>query len=98
MAMQRARRRMILISALLLAWGMSATDAAEPAERTAPAALAATRDASRTPWCLEQCAPGKLIFLPCMAVDAKNMAACRQREIAHCMDARSRRPCQDCPE
>lgn len=98
MAMQRARRlRLFLISALFLAWGMSATDAAEPAEATAPAALAATRDAAPAPWCLERCTPGKLIFLPCMAVGAKNMAVCRDREIAHCMDACSRRPCQDCP-
>lgn len=96
--MPRARRRLILISALLLAWSMSAAHAGERAGTTVPTAATAARGAAPAPWCLERCTPGKLIFLPCMAVGAKNMAVCRDREIAHCMDACSRRICQDCPE
>jgi hypothetical protein len=36
--------------------------------------------------CLEGCRPAKQIFLPCMAVGASNMAACRKREIDRCTD------------
>ncbi len=96
MAMHARQQRMVLISAFLLAWGRSATRAAEAGGTTVPAMATATRNAAPSPWCLERCAPDKLIFLPCMAVGAKNMAACRQREIAHCMDACNRRPCHDC--
>jgi hypothetical protein len=42
--------------------------------------------------CSEICAPGNLIFLPCMAVGARNMAACREREIGKCREACARRP------
>jgi hypothetical protein len=34
--------------------------------------------------CPARCVPGKLIFLPCMAVGARHMAACRQRQVEQC--------------
>lgn len=43
--------------------------------------------------CLLGCEPANLIFLPCMAVGAKAMAACREREIAWCVETCRRRFC-----
>ncbi len=97
--MSRARRRqLILISAFVLAWSPSAIHAADSGVAASSATATAIGAAPPPAWCLERCTPGKLIFLPCMAVGAKNMAACREREIAHCVDACSRRPCQNCAE
>ena len=61
MAMHARQRRMVLIPAFLLAWGMSATHAAESGGTTVPAMATATRNAAPSPWCLERCAPDKLI-------------------------------------
>lgn len=38
-------------------------------------------------FCDRLCAPRNLIFLPCMAVGAPNMAACREREVRSCRSA-----------
>jgi hypothetical protein len=43
--------------------------------------------------CTGGCQPGKLIFLPCMAVGATSMAACRQREVTSCLRACASRHC-----
>jgi hypothetical protein len=43
--------------------------------------------------CVERCMPANLFFLPCMAVGAKAMAACREREVAWCLEACRRRSC-----
>ncbi|MEM7023681.1 MAG: hypothetical protein AAF637_13975 [Pseudomonadota bacterium] len=43
--------------------------------------------------CSQGCEPGKLIFLPCMAVGATNMANCREREVAACLRACTSRHC-----
>jgi hypothetical protein len=43
--------------------------------------------------CTGGCEPGKLIFLPCMAVGAVNMSGCRQREVAACLRACVSRHC-----
>ena len=43
--------------------------------------------------CSGGCQPGKLIFLPCMAVGATGMAGCRQREVAACLRACASRHC-----
>jgi hypothetical protein len=45
------------------------------------------------PACRGGCEPGRLIFLPCMAVGAPNMAACREREVASCLRACTSRHC-----
>ena len=96
--LRRSQRQLILVSAFVLAWSASAIHAADSGEATPSATATAIEAAPPPARCLERCAPGKLIFLPCMAVGAKNMAACREREIAHCVDACSRRPCQNCSE
>lgn len=43
--------------------------------------------------CTVRCAPEKQIFLPCMAVGATHMAACRAREVARCEAACAQRHC-----
>ena len=43
--------------------------------------------------CLRRCTPAKLIFLPCMAVGAKAMPACRDREVARCVEICRRKFC-----
>jgi hypothetical protein len=43
--------------------------------------------------CLRRCAPANLILLPCMAVGAKAMPACREREVGLCVDICRRRFC-----
>ncbi|HSA79467.1 MAG TPA: hypothetical protein VLE23_01510 [Geminicoccaceae bacterium] len=43
--------------------------------------------------CLRRCTPANLMFLPWMAVGARAMPACREREIELCVDACRRRFC-----
>ena len=43
--------------------------------------------------CLRRCTPANLMLLPCMAVGAKAMPACREREVGLCVDACRRRFC-----
>jgi hypothetical protein len=43
--------------------------------------------------CLRRCTPANLMLLPCMAVGAKAMAACGEREVGLCVDACRRRSC-----
>lgn len=43
--------------------------------------------------CLRRCTPANLMLLPCMAVGAKAMAACREREVELCVDVCRRRFC-----
>ena len=43
--------------------------------------------------CLRRCTPANLMLLPCMAVGAKAMPACREREVGLCVDACRRRLC-----
>ena len=43
--------------------------------------------------CTARCAPHKQIFLPCMAVGAASVAACRIREVAQCEAACAQRHC-----
>jgi hypothetical protein len=43
--------------------------------------------------CLRRCTPANLMLLPCMAVGAKAMPACREREVALCVDICHRRFC-----
>ena len=43
--------------------------------------------------CLRRCTPANLILLPCMAVGAKAMPACREREVGLCVEACRRRFC-----
>jgi hypothetical protein len=61
-----------------------------PAAQDAPDACAAS---ASYVGCTGGCEPGKLIFLPCMAVGATNMAGCRQREVASCLRACASRHC-----
>jgi hypothetical protein len=64
---------------------------ADPPPATPLAAGPAQRRSGPYAACSEVCAPGNLIFLPCMAVGAKNMTACREREIGKCREACARR-------
>jgi hypothetical protein len=48
---------------------------------------ASTRCAADVGFCDRLCAPERLVFLPCMAVGAPNMPACRQREVRSCRSA-----------
>jgi hypothetical protein len=43
--------------------------------------------------CLRRCTPANLMLLPCMAVGAKAMPACREREVGLCVDICRRRFC-----
>ena len=59
----------------------------------APSVPAACATSANHASCTGGCEPGKLIFLPCMAVGATNMAGCRQREVASCLRACASRHC-----
>jgi len=63
-----------------------------PADLAAPPAPGPCADAGYR-GCASGCAPGKLIFLPCMAVGATGMADCRRREVAACLRACVGRHC-----
>jgi hypothetical protein len=43
--------------------------------------------------CLARCTPANLMLLPCMAVGAKAMPACREREVGFCVETCRRRFC-----
>ena len=43
--------------------------------------------------CLRRCTPANLMLLLCMAVGAKAMPACREREVGLCVDICQRRFC-----
>jgi hypothetical protein len=43
--------------------------------------------------CLRRCTPANLMLLPCMAVGAKAVAACRDREVGLCIETCRRRFC-----
>jgi hypothetical protein len=43
--------------------------------------------------CLRRCTPANLMLLPCMAVGAKAMPACREREVGLCVAICQRRFC-----
>ena len=64
--------------------------APDPAAASVPGACAASASYAG---CTGGCEPGKLIFLPCMAVGANGMAGCRQREVAACLRACASRHC-----
>jgi hypothetical protein len=84
------------LSALLVGWPPASGQQAEP--RGSPAAIDdnATSSCAGIPGyahCRTGCEPDKRIFLPCMAVGARNMASCRQREVAACVRACVSRHC-----
>jgi hypothetical protein len=84
------------LSALLLGWPPASGQQPEP--RGSPAAIDddAVCSCAGIPsyaHCRTGCEPGRLIFLPCMAVGARNMASCRQREVASCVRACVSRHC-----
>lgn len=43
--------------------------------------------------CLKRCTPANLMLLPCMAVGAKAMPTCRDREVGLCVETCRRRFC-----
>jgi hypothetical protein len=77
---------------VILLQGPSAAGEDAPPDSAAPPAPGACAGAGYL-GCTGGCAPGKLIFLPCMAVGATRMAECRQRELAACRRACVRRHC-----
>jgi hypothetical protein len=74
----------------LLAIPAGAAEEARPSPAEAPISC---REAASHRQCLLGCAPANLIFLPCMAVGAKAMAACREREVAGCIETCRRKYC-----
>jgi hypothetical protein len=72
--------------------GQHAPSGAAP-DIAAPPAPAACAAGAAYLSCTGGCEPGKLIFLPCMAVGATGMADCRQREVAACLRACISRHC-----
>ena len=87
--------KLCLLAFTLLASPASAQQAtsakvAEGASQSVPAACEAKAGYAH---CSQGCEPGKLIFLPCMAVGAANMASCREREVAACLRACTSRHC-----
>jgi hypothetical protein len=88
----------ILLGGPPLALGQSAGET-EPPTSTAETATSSDRCAQPVAHdrCTATCAPEKQIFLPCMAIGATNMAACRAREVARCEVVCARRHCRDEP-
>jgi hypothetical protein len=89
---RRARALGVVANALLVGPADAATSAPP-----APLATGQTVTACAEPighgQCLKGCTPANLIFLPCMAVGAQVMAACREREVALCIETCRRRFC-----
>ena len=81
----RALARDTLPPALLLA-GPAGAGSAQP--QPAPLETAQAHASCPEPighrQCLRRCTPANLILLPCMAVGAKAMPACREREVGLC--------------
>lgn len=90
--MTGASRALRLGLALLIPTSASAQQATTPASPP-PEAPAACQGEPDLASCRSGCVPGKLIFLPCMAVGAANMAQCREREVAACLRACVQRHC-----
>jgi len=93
-------RQIVWIGATILLAGPpsalgQAADRTEPSTSTAEAAPLPDRCARPVAHerCTVRCAPEKQIFLPCMAVGATQMAACRVREVERCAAACARRHC-----
>ena len=94
--MSARRAGLVALLAALLGAQPANSQQAQPevapnsAAQGVPAACADSAGYGR---CRGGCAPGKLIFLPCMAVGALDMARCREREVASCLRACAGRHC-----
>jgi len=87
----------MIVTAAVMAMPLLTLALAEEAPPAQPAttlynALGACT-ATDADFCETSCAPRNLVFLPCMAVGATNMARCREREIAACLQACASRRC-----
>jgi hypothetical protein len=90
---QRARVIGVLFVGLLAGpagGAASAQPAPAPLETAAPVSCAEPIGHRQ---CLRRCTPANLMLLPCMAVGAKAMPACREREVGLCVDICRRRFC-----
>ncbi|MCC2662482.1 MAG: hypothetical protein K0S35_404 [Geminicoccaceae bacterium] len=91
---RRARVIGVLVIGLLAgAAGAAASAQPEPAARETAEAPASCLEPIGESQCLRRCTPANLMLLPCMAVSAKAMPACREREVGLCVDACRRRLC-----
>jgi hypothetical protein len=88
---RRARAIGVLVIGLLA--GADASAQPEPAPLGTAEAPAACPEPIGQGQCLRRCTPANLMLLPCMAVGAKAMPACREREVGLCVDACRRRLC-----
>jgi len=89
------RVRVIGVAMGLLAGAAAGTASAQPAPapvETAEAPVSCPEPIGHQ-HCLRRCTPANLMLLPCMAVGAKAMAACRDREIGLCIETCRRRFC-----
>jgi hypothetical protein len=91
---RRARAIGVVVMGLLAGPAGSAASAQpEPAPlETAEAPVSCPGIAGQRQ-CLRRCKPANLMLLPCMAVGAKAMAACREREVARCFETCRRKFC-----
>jgi len=81
---------LVLLAALVMP---AAAQQQSPASTTAQSVPDACLAETEAAFCRTSCAPRNLVFLPCMAVGATNMARCREREVAACLRACSSRRC-----
>jgi hypothetical protein len=83
----------LLVSVLLLCLA-GAVPAGPPAPSDATHAVPTCAEPAGHRHCLRRCTPANLILLPCMAVGAKGMPACREGEVAGCVETCRRRFCR----
>lgn len=91
---RRARAIGVLVVGLLAGpAGGAASAPPEPAPLDTTAATGSCPKPIGHRHCLRRCTPANLMLLPCMAVGAQAMAACREREVGLCVGACRRRFC-----
>ena len=94
-----ARRRWTQVIGVVVMALLAGTAGGAASAQPAPAPLETTEAPVSCPepighrQCLRRCTPGNLMLLPCMAVGAKAMPACREREAGLCVDICRRRFC-----
>jgi len=92
-ARRRRARALGLLAIGLLAGPVGDAASAQPAPLGTAQAAASCAEPIGQRQGLRRCTPANLMLLPCMAVGAKAMAACRDREVGLCIETCGRRFC-----